>query len=47
MEEKFPSYLKSVRLKEAKHLLEKGNTNLKNVADESGFKDYVYFLEVF
>lgn len=47
MEENFPSYLKSVRLKEAERLIEKGNTNLKEVADESGFKDYVYFLKCF
>lgn len=47
MKETFPSFLRTVRLKEAEHLLKRGETNLKEVAVRSGFQDYTYFLKCF
>lgn len=47
MKDTFPVFLRRVRLKEAQRLLERGNTNLKEVADQSGFQDYTYFLKCF
>ena len=47
MKDSFPGYLRSIRLKEAAHLLERGSTNIKEVAEQSGFQDYTYFLKCF
>ena len=47
MKDSFPGYLRSIRLKEATRLLERGSTNIKEVAEQSGFQDYTYFLKCF
>ena len=47
LEDSFPSFLRKVRLKEARRRMDEGETNLKIIAEQSGFQDYTYFLKCF
>ncbi|MEG2843541.1 MAG: AraC family transcriptional regulator, partial [Ruthenibacterium sp.] len=46
-ETSFTDFVCSLRLEKAKLLLQRGNTNLKNVANDCGFRSYAYFFHVF
>ncbi len=47
MKQSFPAFLMKVRLKYAVYLLEENKLSLKEIAEECGFSDYVYFLKSF